>query len=174
MVVVEAATLDPAFAKDFADRYFEAWNSHEPEQLLALMHEDCVYDDSAWPRTMRSYSDTREFLEFIWRAAPDLRFEREHGPFVHPSEPRSAHYWRANATHTGPLDPPGLAPTGRRIELEGCDFLEYRHGKLARLQIVLDMADPMRQLGVLPAIGSREERLITRIAGLRAKLRRSA
>jgi steroid delta-isomerase-like uncharacterized protein len=170
---IDRAAFDPAFAEEFAARYFQAWNSHEPEQLLALMHEDCVYDDSAWPTTMRSHAETREFLDSAWRGLPDLRFEREQGPFLHRDEPRAAFYWRGYATHTGVLDPPGLAPTHRRIEIEGCDFHEYRDGKLARLQIVFDMADTMRQLGVLPAAGSREERVITRLSGLRAKLGRS-
>jgi steroid delta-isomerase-like uncharacterized protein len=169
---VEAAGLDSRFAEDFAERWLEAWNSHEPERVLALMHEDCVYDDSAWPRTMRNHAEVREFLDSAWRAFPDLRFERDHGPFVHPTEPAAAIYWRAYGSHTGPLDPPGLAPTGRRIQPEGADFHVYRDGKLARLRIVFDMADTMRQLRVLPATGSREERLITRLAGLRAKLGR--
>jgi SnoaL-like polyketide cyclase len=103
---------------------------------------------------------------------PDLRFEPDHGPFVNPTERPAAFYWRGYATHTGPLDPPGLAPTGRRIQPEGGDFHEYRDGKLARVRIVFDVADTMRQLGVLPATGGREEHLITRLAGLRAKLGR--
>jgi steroid delta-isomerase-like uncharacterized protein len=169
---VEAAAVDSAFVEDFAERWLDAWNSHDPERVLDLMDEDCVYDDSAWPRTMRSHADVREFLGWTWRALPDLRFEPEAGPFVHPTEPKAAYYWRGYATHTGPLDPPGLAPTGRRIEMEGGDFHEYRDGKLVRVRIVFDMADTMRQLGVLPAAGGREERLITRLAGLRAKLTR--
>jgi steroid delta-isomerase-like uncharacterized protein len=169
---IETAALDPVFAEDFAARGLEAWNSHEQERILALMHEDCVYEDSAWPRTMRSHADVREFLDSVWQAFPDLRFEPDHGPFVDPTERAAAFYWRGYATHTGPLDPPGLAPTGRRIQPEGGDFHEYRDGKLSRVRIVFDMADTMRQLGVLPATGSREEHLITRLARLRAKLGR--
>ena len=57
-------------------------------------------------------------------------------------------------TNSGPIDPPGIPATGKRIEYEGADFHEYRDGKVARLRIVFDMADILRQLGLLPARGS--------------------
>ena len=47
------------------------------------------------------------------------------------------------------LDPPGLAPTGKRMEFDGADFHEYRDGKVARLRIVFDMAAGMRQLEIV-------------------------
>jgi steroid delta-isomerase-like uncharacterized protein len=164
--------LEPAFAADFAQRWLDAWNSHEVGNVLALMADDVVYDDSAWPKTMRGHGDVVEFVESTWRGLPDLRFEMTGGPFLHPTEPRAAYYWRALATHTGPIDPPGLAPTGRRIEMHGGDFHEYRDGKLVRVQIVFDLADTMRQLGVLPEPGSRAERFTIGLANLQARARR--
>ena len=73
-----ARGLDPAFAQDFAQKLIAAWNSHQPDQLLALMTDDVVYDDSSWPKQMHGHADVREFLESIWRAAPrpDLRTRR--------------------------------------------------------------------------------------------------
>jgi predicted ester cyclase len=114
----------------------------------------------------------RVFLEFTWRAFPDLRFESTDGPFLDPSEPKAAFYWRSFATNSGPIDPPGLAATGKQIEFEGGDFHEYRDGKLVRLCIVFDMARVMRKLGALPDPGTREERLVVGLANLRGKLRR--
>jgi steroid delta-isomerase-like uncharacterized protein len=153
-------------------QWAEAWNSHQPDRVVALMTDDIVYDDSAWPKTMRGHADVREFLDHTWRAFPDLVFEATDGPFLHPSEPKAAVYWRGSATHAGPIDPPGLAPTGKRMEFEGADFHEYRDGKLARLRIVFDMADAMRQLGGLPDPGSRAERLAVTLANFRGKVRR--
>ena len=51
------------------------------------MTEDIVYDDSAWTRTMRGHGDVREFLEFLWRALPDLEFQDLEGPFLSRGEP---------------------------------------------------------------------------------------
>lgn len=149
--------VDESFTQDFASRWAEAWNSHDPDQLLALMTEDIVYDDSAWPTTMRGHDQVREFLDFTWTALPDLRFEVVDGPFLHPHAPKACFYWRGFATNSGPIFPPGFTATGKQIEFEGMDVHEYRDGRVCRLQIVFDMADFMRQLGVLPASGSTAE-----------------
>jgi steroid delta-isomerase-like uncharacterized protein len=164
--------VELAWAEEFAHTWAEAWNSHDPERLLALMTEDIVYDDSASEETMRGHGDVRAFLDMTWRAFPDLRFERIGAPLVSPTEPRAAFWWRGTATNTGPVDPPGLAPTGKRIEFEGADFHTYRDGKVAQLRIVFDMADLMRQLGVLPPAGSRGEKVVTALGNLQTRLRR--
>jgi steroid delta-isomerase-like uncharacterized protein len=167
-----APPIDRAFAEDFGQRWIEAWNTHDAEAVLGLMDHDIVYDDSAWPKTMRGHSDVREFMESSWRAFPDLRFEIADGPYVEADAPKAAFYWKGYATHTGRIDPPGLEPTGKQIEMEGGDFHEYRDGKLVRLRIVFDVADTMRQLGVLPEPDTRGERLIMRLSNLQTRFRR--
>jgi steroid delta-isomerase-like uncharacterized protein len=162
--------VDPSWLEDFVQRWTDAWNGHRAEPLLDLMTPDIVYDDSAWPRTMRGHSDVREFAEHTWTAFPDLRFEVLDGPFLHQSEPQATAYWRGFATHTGPIDPPGIPATGRRIEFTGFDFHEYRDGKVARLVITFDMADVARQLGLLPAPGSAGEKAMAAFARARAKV----
>ena len=165
-----ATRVDRDFFEDFSGRWMAAWNSHQLDRLLALMTEDIVYDDSAWPKTMRGHSDVREFVEHSWRAFPDLRFEMVEGPFLHPTAPKACMYWRGSATHRGPIEPPGIAPTGRRIEFEGVDVHEYRDRRVARLQIVFDMADVTRQLGLLPAPGSRAEQAMAGLQRLQARV----
>jgi steroid delta-isomerase-like uncharacterized protein len=165
-------SIDAAFAQEFGERWLEAWNSHQVERVLGMTCDDIVYDDSAWPQTMRGHGDVREFIEHTWRAFPDMRFELLAGPYVHPSEPRAAFWWRGIATHTGRIDPPGLDPTGRRWEIDGVDFHEYRDGKISRLRIIFDLADAMRQLGTLPDPGSSSERMMMRMANLKTRLRR--
>ena len=168
--------VDEAFVRDFLPRWLAAWKSHQPERLFELMTEDIVYDDSAWPTMMRGYADVRVFVNSVWRAFPDLEFEMTDGPYLHPGAARAAFLWRGTGTHTGPLDPPGFAPTGKRIELEGVDFQEYREGKVSRLNVVFDMMDVARQLGTLPRAGSRAEKAMATAQRLavqaRSRLRR--
>jgi len=166
-----AEAVDREFVEDFALRWLDAWNSQSAEKILALMADDVVYDDSAWPKTMNGHADVREFLDYTWRGLPDMRFEPVGEPLLDPVAPRAALYWHGFATHAGPLDPPGLEATGRKVQFEGADFHEYRDGKLARLRIVFDMAAFSRQLGVLPERGSRMERLAVRLANWQGKLR---
>jgi steroid delta-isomerase-like uncharacterized protein len=166
------AAGDREFVEDFGQRFLDAWNSHDADKVVACMAEDIVYDDDAWPTTMRAHADVRAFLEYLWRAFPDLHFEVVDGPYIDPEAPKAAWYWRGVATHSGPLDPPGVAATGERLEFHGGQFDEYRDGKLVRLRIVMDMADAMRELGVLPAAGGRAERVIARLASVPARFRR--
>ena len=146
--------------RDFTPQWLEAWNSHEVDRLLALMTEDIEYRDDSWPKIMRGHADVREFLEATWRATPDMTFELLSGPYVLPGEPRAAFYWRGWGTHSGVLEPPGFAPTGRRWELDGVDLHEYRDGRVCRLRIVFDMLSASRQLGLVPAAGGRAERAL--------------
>jgi steroid delta-isomerase-like uncharacterized protein len=148
------------WVREFTPRWLEARNSHEADRLLALMTEDIEYRDDGWPKPMRGHADVREFLEAIWRAMPDMTFELLSGPYVIPGEPRAAFHWRGSATHTGPLEPPGFAPTGRHWELDGVDFHEYRDGRVSKLRIAFDMLSATRQLGLMPAAGGRAERAL--------------
>src|SRR6185436_8360477 len=150
--------LDREWLDDFTQSWEAAGNSHEPERLLELITEDIVYDDSAWPRPMRGHADVREFLEFTWRAFPDLSFDMSDGPYIAPGQPKAAFHWTGRGTHSGPIDPPGFAQTGKQVEFEGADFHEYRDGRVCRLRIVFDMMGVTRQLGLLPKPGSPVEK----------------
>ena len=163
--------LDHTWVADFAKRWEAAWNSHEPERLLELMTEDIVYEDSAWPTTMRGHAAVREFLRFTWRAFPDLRFEMADGPYIVPGEPKAAFYWKGTGTHDGPLEPPGFAPTGKPIEFGGADFQEYRDGRVCRLRVVFDTMDLGRQIGTLPQAGSGLEKAAAAAQRLRVRAR---
>jgi steroid delta-isomerase-like uncharacterized protein len=164
--------VDADWLGTFVESYTAAWNSHEPERLFALMTDDIVYDDAGWPTRMRGPAEIRPFLESIWRALPDLRFEVLEGPYVVPGRPKAATHWRGTATFTGPLDPPGFAPTGERAVFEGVDLHEYRDGRLARLRIVFDLMDLTQQIGILPERGSRGERTLVAMQRAGKRLRR--
>ena len=168
--------LEPDFVKEFAERWLGAWNSHYPARLLELITDDIVYDDSAWPRTMRGHADVREFLDHTWRALPDLEFELGEEPFLLPGGAKAVLYWKGTATLTGPLDPPGFAATGAPLEFDGFDLHEYRDGRVARLRIVFDVMDVSRQAGLMPKRGSGAEKAgaaVQRIAmQVRDRLRR--
>jgi steroid delta-isomerase-like uncharacterized protein len=104
------ATAAPRLA-DFVAAYLDAWNSHDADRLLACMTPDVVYDDAAWPETMRGHDDVRRCLEHAWRAFPDMRFEIVEGPY-RLGEDKAAFWWRGTGTITDPLDPPGIRTDG--------------------------------------------------------------
>ncbi len=138
--------------------WLDAWNSHDPDRILNLLTEDVVARDDSWPRPMQGHGEVREFVEALWRAVPDMAFDLITGPYVIPGEARASFHWRGTGTFTGPMDPPGFAPTGRHWEIDGADFHEYRDGRISNLRVVFDLMSVSRQLGVMPAAGSRAER----------------
>ncbi len=167
---MSAPTAD--FVADFAARFTGAWNACDPGAVLDLMHPEIVYHDSGWPTLMRGHDQVRPFLDYCWTAFPDLRFDVDQGPFLHPSEPQASFTWRSSATFTGRLDPPGYSPTGRRAEFTGVDVHTYRDGRLIRLSVIFDAADFARQLAILPATGSGAEAALTRLQRIQARFAR--
>ena len=143
---------------EFVGQWLDAWNSHQADRVLRCLTEDVEVRDDSWPRTMHGHPDVREFLDALWSATPDMTFELLSGPYVIPGQPRASFHWRGGGTFTGRMDPPGFAPTGRSWEVDGVDFQEYRDGRIASLRVVCDLMTISRQLGVMPAAGSRGER----------------
>ena len=66
--------VDADFVRSFARRWVEAWNSHEPERILALCTRDVLWYDPVLPEPVRGHDDVRAFLLSTWRGFPDLAF----------------------------------------------------------------------------------------------------
>lgn len=164
--------VDPGFAADFSRRIVDAWNTRQADQVLGLMTDDVDYHDASWPTRMCGHIAVREFLDSTWRAVPDLSFQLVENVLLDPTAPKIADYWRATGTHSGLWDPPGLAPTARRLEFEGAFLAELRDGKACRIRVEYDVAGVMRQLGVLPPVGSWGERALISVTNLQSRLRR--
>lgn len=85
--------------------------------------------------------------------------------------------WRMTATFAEDLalwgkrfdpTPPAFAPTGRRFDIQGVDFYEFRDGLVSRWTIVYDLFGLSRQLGLLPRTDSRMFPLMLRAQRLMA------
>ena len=146
------------WTRELVARWVAAWNSHQADRVLELLTEDVEVRDDSWPTAMHGHAEVATFLEGLWRAMPDMTFELTSGPYVIPGEPRASFRWHGSGTFTGRMDPPGFGPTGRRWEVDGADFHEYRDGRIAKLRVILDVMSIARQVGLMPASGSRGER----------------
>jgi predicted ester cyclase len=110
----------------------------------------------------------REWLAGTWRALPDLTFAWD-GPLHLAEDSRSVMAaWRGVATMTGPLDPPGFAPTGQRMEMSGMDTPWFKDGRLVRVRTVTDVMAVARQIGAAPEPGTMAERAGVLVQGLAA------
>jgi predicted ester cyclase len=153
-------------------RWYEAWCAHDVGAISALMTEDVRYEDPSAPEpVMHGRPPVERYCAAAFAAIPDLRLEKLE-EWVTPGGAVIASIFSFSGTFVAPLTAPGLpalAPTGARIEMLGMDRSELRDSMLARHQIFWDMAELGRQLGVLPARGSRGERISRRLQHVTAR-----
>jgi steroid delta-isomerase-like uncharacterized protein len=167
------APITPERARQWADKFVDAWNSHNPERLLELATEDVVWEDPfIQGGSLRGKTALREWLSSIWRATPDLRFDLIGEPFISLDGTRLAAAWKGVGRFTGPLEPPGFAATNGAVEMTGVDIHEFDGELVKRVQTQTDAMGLGRQIGAAPAQGSGAERfgvLMQRLAARRMR-----
>ncbi|SNR60606.1 Predicted ester cyclase [Haloechinothrix alba] len=141
----QADIVDDAFLRRFATDWLSAWNSHDTEQVLALLHPDIHWEDTVfWTDILYGRQAVRDYVERIWQVMPDVVFD-ETQLFTAPQDGRALVLFRQSGH-----GPPTLAPN-RQFATYGCDiFLEFRDGLLSRYLAQYEITDMMRQLGALP------------------------
>jgi hypothetical protein len=70
----------------------------------------------------------------------------------------------------GPMDV--FAPTGRSVCVDGVDEWTFGGELLCRYRTYYDTIDAARQLGIMPASGTRAERLMSRFQHAQARIQR--
>jgi steroid delta-isomerase-like uncharacterized protein len=156
----------------FTQRYSAAWNACDTDTMAELLTDDIVWADPALPEPARGIPAVQEFMRTSFQIFPDLRF----------SEPEPAHLttdgdliswaWTMEGTFRGPIDPPGFAPTGKRMKVDGVDLWRMRDGRIQDYRAFYDMNGLVRQLGILPEPGSRAERMTAALQRLQVRFQR--
>jgi steroid delta-isomerase-like uncharacterized protein len=164
-------TLDPAFLDDFSHRWLDDWNRHDGPALSELCTEDVEFHDPAIG-TIHGREAVADWVGICARAFPDYRFEEPEPAYISRDRPKAIAPWRMVATNTGPLDPPGFAPTNRSFVIDGVDHWWFRDGLVERYRADYDLNGALRQLGLVPEAGSRGEKLMVSLQRGAAKLRR--
>ena len=148
--------------------YLAAWNARDAARIASFFSPEAVYEDMGAGAVARGPAEIEAHAARVHAAFPDLHFElvrAAHG------DDFTAGEWRSRMTHRGEID--GLGPTGRVVESAGVDVATLdASGSIIHLASYYDGAEIMRDLGVLPARGSRAERLLARLAAVAARVRR--
>lgn len=108
---------DRRHTQDINDRTYAAWNAHDPDAVAAIFAEDVVIREIGGAGEMCGRAAVRERAVALLTAFPDLRLERVE--LVIDGD-RHADRWVLTGTHEGPLF--GIAPTGRRVRVQGATF----------------------------------------------------
>lgn len=110
----------------------------------------------------------RPWFANLFQAFPDFHFEIVE---IVAGDEQAAVRWRARGSFSGSVRFEGLAPNGATVDVQGCDVLTIRDGRIQRLDAYLNAAELMRQLGVLPPQGSPPEKALLATLNLKTRLR---
>lgn len=133
------------FVRDFGTRWETAWNSHDTEQVLALIHPDIRWNDTIfWPEIIHGHSALRTYVDKIWAVMPDVHF-REVQLFSAPESGRALYLFEQTSSA------PPSSGSSKTATTYGCDiFLGFRDGRLSDYMAQYEIADMMRQFEMLP------------------------
>lgn len=155
-----ARIVDARFAREFLTRLHAAVNAHDASAVAGLCCEDVIWDDPAASTPLHGREAVRSFHhETMFRALPDVRVDLIDGPYLALDETGIAARLRISGTMTGPLSPPGFAPTGGPLVFETAEFSRFEGDLLSRHVVIIDMLDLARQIGAVPQTGSFGERV---------------
>lgn len=152
--------IDATFARQFLQRLHAAANAHDAQAVAALCCDDVVWEDPAAPHTLHGRDAVLRFhRDIMFPALPDSRIELIDGPYIALDGKGLAVRLRIGGTMSGPLTPPGFAPTGGHLSFETAEFSHFEDGLLAHHTVVLNMLDLARQIGALPQPGTLGDRV---------------
>jgi ketosteroid isomerase-like protein len=107
---------------DLLVRHTEIWNRHDLEALMGLFDEDCVFEASGGDETCgKRYQgrvEVRNAFAEVLETMPDAQWGN------------ARHYSLAPDCGVSEWTLTGTLPDGRRLEVNGCDFLTVRNGKI--------------------------------------------
>jgi steroid delta-isomerase-like uncharacterized protein len=127
------------------DRYFDAWNSHDPAQVVAALTDGGTYEDPTTGGPL-SGDALAASVAGVYAGFPDVHFELV--SVAATGDDTAAAQWRMVGTNTGPL--PGGPATGAGLDLPGADFFAYDPGadRVSRVVGYFDTATMLSQLGL--------------------------
>jgi glyoxylase-like metal-dependent hydrolase (beta-lactamase superfamily II)/predicted ester cyclase len=153
-------------ASEITRRYLHAIARHDLTAALELWQPGSI-DRIVGQGDLIAPDGMREYFQGLFDAFPDFTLEIVE---LVAYRGRCAVRWEAHATFAGPGRFQGFAATGARVSFEGCDVLTITDGMITHNDAYVDTADIARQLGLLPASGSRGETLLARAANLRTRI----
>lgn len=108
----------------------------------------------------------REWFGNLFRAFPDWTFEVLN---LIAEGDKAAVEWRARATFNGTARFEGMEPNGAQLDVQGCDVVTVKDGKIQRIDAYSSGTEIARQLGALPPQGSVAERGMTAALNLKTR-----
>jgi predicted ester cyclase len=143
---------------------FERLNERDLDALGRFWGPDTV--ERLPTGTLHGTAEIAAYFAEGFAALPDWHMEvltiAEQGDdvFVH---------WKLTGTHSGGTFQ-GIAPTGKRIALDGMDHFVLRDGAVVSNFVAFDQMQFARAIGMLPPDGSRADKAVKAVFNARSRL----
>jgi steroid delta-isomerase-like uncharacterized protein len=128
--------------------YEEVWNNRRLEvagELIAPSHAVQLWDLADSGIGPEAYA--RNVTQLVW-AFPDLKFTVMD---MIAENDKVVVSWNISGTHKGEFC--GVAPTGKKISIDGITINHLANGKIIDSYVSWDMLVMLQQLGAAPALG---------------------
>lgn len=162
------ATTEATDAGTVARAYFEAVGRRDLDAMTEFYAPGGVGEIYGLVR-LEVPESYRAWFGDLFRAFPD--FEMEIVEVVAEGE-KAAVRWHATGSFSGNGSFEGLAPNGAKVDVQGCDVLTVRDGRIQHNDAYMNGTEMLRQLGALPPAGSAPERAMTGLLNLKTRLLR--
>jgi steroid delta-isomerase-like uncharacterized protein len=126
---------------NLAQRWVDAWNSHDANAVAVLFTRDAVYEDVPFGVVNHGPEQIQAFAQFFFTAVPDLHVSLVNSAL---RGDRGTIEWVFSGTDHG------IYGTGKTFAVRGVTVLELRGAKISRNVDYYDLATILRQLGLLP------------------------
>ncbi len=128
---------------ELAQRYFEAWNRHDADAVVAVFRDSGTYSDPTTngPLARQAIGD---YARRLWEAFPDLSFEVR--SVAQTAARKVIAEWTMTGTNSGPFA--GLPPTQRAVSVPGVDVVETQPDGIASVTGYFDSGAVPAQLGL--------------------------
>lgn len=151
-----------------ARAYFAAVSKRDVEAMAACW-EPGTLDVLHGVAELKVPADLKAWFGALFASFPDFTFEVLD---VLAGGEKAAVRWRATGTFDGSAKFQGLLPNGSAVDIQGCDVLTVRDGKVVHNDAYTNSVELLRQLGALPPDGSGQEKAMTAL--LNAKTQATA
>jgi predicted ester cyclase len=133
------------------DRWLlQVWGQGDWAAAEELIHEDLL-DHNRVPGQPEGRAGDVWAAGQVRTAFPDLVFTRDVGLETGDlTDGLVTGRWTMTGTHTGPLEPLGLPPTGRPVTMSGQEIFRVRDGRFVEVWHLEDIGALMRSLDLEP------------------------
>lgn len=148
--VAVSGDMEEANKKHCMRFYDEVVNKGDMSVFDELAADDFV-EHEVFPGLPANKEGVRQFFTMMRTAFPDLQFKVN---FMVAEGDKVAAYITMSGTHKGEFM--GMAPTGKKFEINAVDIIQIADGKAVAHWGVTDVMKMMQDLGMMPMEGAHE------------------